>query len=122
MKDSIHGVIVSLYYLVLKAMKKYPNQEEVASVTSQQANDTYASGVSQAGEVYLKGKEIADSALRQAQGSLASGHSQVEEIYVKGMEMASNTTQKAQDILEKGKDGAKKIVWGEEGVEKVNAT
>jgi hypothetical protein len=118
MKDKIHGVIVSLYYLVLKAIKKYPNPEEVASAASQQAKDTYASGVSQAGEIYLKGKEIAGSASQQAQGSLASGHSQVEEIYVKGMEMASNTTQKAQDMLEKGKDGAKKIVWGEKGEKK----
>lgn len=79
---------------------------------------TYASGVSQAGEIYLKGKEIADSASQQAQGSLASGHSQAEEIYVKGMKMASNATRKAQDMLEKGKDGAKKIVWGEKGEKK----
>jgi hypothetical protein len=75
MKDKIHGVIVSLYYLVLKAMKKYPNSEEVASAASQQAKDTYASRVSQAGEIYLKGKEIAGSASQQAQGSLAGGHS-----------------------------------------------
>jgi hypothetical protein len=34
------------------------------------------------------------------------------------MKMASNTTQKAQDMLEKGKDGAKKIVWGEKGEKK----
>lgn len=58
MKDKIHGVIVSLYYLVLKAMKKYPNPEEVASAASQQANDTYASGVSQAGEIYLREKKL----------------------------------------------------------------
>ena len=46
MKDKIHGVIVSLYYLVLKAMKKYPNPEEVASAASQQANDICERGVS----------------------------------------------------------------------------
>ena len=53
---------------------------------------------------------MAGSASQQAQDSLASGHSQAEEIYEKGMEMPSNTTQKAQDMLEKGKNGVKEIV------------
>ena len=57
MKDRLHGLIVSLYYFMLKAMKKYLNPEEVASAASQQAKDTYASGVSQAGEIYQKGKK-----------------------------------------------------------------
>lgn len=111
MKDRIHGHIVSLYYLVLKAMKKYPSPDEVAGAASQQAK---------AGEIYQKGKETAGSVSQQARDSLASGHSQAEEMREKGKEMASNTTQKAQDMLEKGKDGAKEIVWGEKwgGIER----
>lgn len=66
MKDRIHRLTVSIYYLVLKVMKKYLNPEEVASTASQQAK---------AGKIYQKGKEMAGSAPQQAQDSLASGHS-----------------------------------------------
>ena len=45
MKYRIHRLIVSLYYLVLKAMKKYLSPEEVASTASQQAK---------AGKIYQK--------------------------------------------------------------------
>lgn len=118
MKDRIHGLIISLYYLVLKAMKKYPSPEEMASAASKQAKDTYASGVSQAREIYQKGKEMAGSASQQAQDSFSSGRNQAGEMHEKGKEMANNASQQAQGLLEKEKNGAKDTVWRQKGDKK----
>ena len=51
MKDRIHRLIVSLYYLVLKAMKKYQKEKEMAGGASQQAQDSLASGHNQIEEI-----------------------------------------------------------------------
>jgi len=106
MKDRIHGVIVSMYYLVLKAMERYPSPEEIRAMASRQASDAYE-----------RGKQMAGSASQVAEDAVANGRSQAGDMYEKGKGMASNASKQAQDMLEKGKDGAEMIGNGKDGKE-----
>jgi hypothetical protein len=83
-KDHIHTLVINLYYLVLKTLKKYPSPDELAKMASEQARDTYAnaaeaagnaysSGKQQAGDMYERGKDAAANMSRQVQGSLNNG-------------------------------------------------
>ncbi|KAH7091677.1 mitochondrial carrier domain-containing protein [Paraphoma chrysanthemicola] len=117
MKDRIHTLIISVYYSVLKALKKYPSPEELAQKASAGAKELYEQGKEQAGEVYDKGVQIAGQATEKvkevaAEGSqraselLESGKTQASNAYAKTSDLsasAAQTVQNATQILESGK-------------------
>jgi hypothetical protein len=72
MKDRIHGVIIDLYYVMLKSLRKYPSPEDLATMASEQARSTYEQGREQIGEVYSKSVELAGNATSKAQEVLSN--------------------------------------------------
>ncbi|KAF2184117.1 mitochondrial carrier [Zopfia rhizophila CBS 207.26] len=99
MKDRVHMVIINLYYLILKSLKKYPSPEELAKMASEQAKETYEQGKEQVGDAYAKGVELADNASQKAQETLAGGRNQAEELVEKGKDMAKKPFKQVQDTL-----------------------
>lgn len=97
MKDQIHTVIINLYYLILKSLKKYPSPEELAKMASEQAQDAYEHGKEQIGDAYQKGVEMASNAAEQAQDAYEQGRDQIGEAYEKGVEIAGNAAEKVQE-------------------------
>jgi hypothetical protein len=94
-KDRIHTVVINLYYLVLKSLKKYPSPEEMAKLASDQAKDTYS-----------RGAEVAGNAAGKAQDALANGKQQAGELLEKGKDAASNVSKQVQDsFTDKKGDG-----------------
>jgi len=117
MKERIHGLIVSLYYLVFKAAKRYPNPQEIRA----QANGVFKGGKTQVAEFYEgrkgevgdaleKGREMAGNASGYAGEALANGKTQAGELLERGRDLASNASKQAQDLLDKGRDGAKEVI------------
>jgi hypothetical protein len=115
MKDRIHAVIISLYYAVLKTMKKYPSPEELAKRASDGAKDLYDQGKEQASGAYAKGVEIAEQATekvkevategsQQASNLFESGKQQVGELVDRGSNASSDVSHQTGEILERGKD------------------
>jgi len=74
MKDQIHSVIIDLYYLVLKSLKKYPSPEELADIAAKRAKATYENGKNQVGSAYTKGVDMAENASQVAK-DMANGAS-----------------------------------------------
>jgi hypothetical protein len=93
-KDRIHTLVINLYYLVLKSLKKYPSPEEMAKLASEQARDTYS-----------KGAEVTGNAAGKAQDALANGKLQAGELFERGKDAASNVSRQAQDSFADKKAG-----------------
>jgi len=70
MKDRIHVVVVNLYYLILKSLKKYPSPEELAKLASDRAKNMYEQGKEQLGDTYAKGIEAAESTSTKVQNAV----------------------------------------------------
>ncbi|KAF2747286.1 mitochondrial carrier [Sporormia fimetaria CBS 119925] len=87
-KDRIHTLIINLYYIVLKARKKYPSTDELKQMASDQARDTYA-----------KGAEAAGNAASAAQDALKSGRSQAGELLEKSKGAASDVSQQVKNTV-----------------------
>ncbi|KAF2492841.1 mitochondrial carrier [Lophium mytilinum] len=96
MKDRIHGVVVSLYYLVLQTAQKYPTSEEIRAMAARRANG-----------VVENGREMVGNASQYAGDVVANGKSQAGELYEKGREMAGNAAEQAKGVVGKGTEGAK---------------
>jgi hypothetical protein len=94
-KDRIHTLVINLYYLVLKALKKYPSPDELAKMASEQAKDTYS-----------KGAEVAGSAAEKAQDALSNGKQQAGELFGKSKDAASNVSRQVQDSFNKKAGGS----------------
>lgn len=69
-KDELHKVVIRLYYLVLKALKKYPSPEELAKAASEKVSAT-AGNVSE--KVVDAAKDGAGMAKRAAKDLTSSG-------------------------------------------------
>lgn len=80
MKDQIHSVIINVYYLILKSLKQYPSTEELARMTSEQAQEAYEQGKRQVSDVYQKGVEAASDAAVKAGGIAAVTAGKAEEV------------------------------------------
>ncbi|KAF2200674.1 mitochondrial carrier [Delitschia confertaspora ATCC 74209] len=101
MKDQIHIFIVNLYYRVLKAMKKYPNPEELTGMASKRAQESYEQGKEQVETAYAKGVEMAgnatESAKDMAKSASQQGKDQIGSAYEKSAEVVGNASQSAKD-------------------------
>ncbi|KAF2660585.1 mitochondrial carrier [Lophiostoma macrostomum CBS 122681] len=99
MKDRIHASIINLYYLVLKALQKYPSPEELANIASDQAKGAYEQSKEQVGDAYSRTVEVAESASANVQSALANGREQASDLFEKGKDAASNASQQAKDTV-----------------------
>jgi hypothetical protein len=106
MKDRIHAVIISLYYTVLKAMKKYPGPEELAKRASDGAKDLFDQGKEQASGVYSKGIEIAEQATGKVKEVAAGGSQQASNLLERGSDVGSDASLQTGELLEKSRDTA----------------
>lgn len=98
-KERIHTMVIQLYYLVLRSLKKFPSPEELASLAKEQTQNTYSSAFEQAKDVYSKGAEVAGDAAAKAQ-------EQAGDFYEKSRSMAESAASKAQDVLQDSKQQA----------------
>lgn len=99
MKDQIHTVIINLYYLILKSIKRYPSPEELAKMAAEQTQDVYEQGKEQIGGAYAKGVEVAGSAADKVQEVVTNGSHQAEELLEKGREVAADASNRLQEKL-----------------------
>lgn len=83
MKQTIHTLIIQLYYTVLKTMKRFPSPEELAKLAQERAQAI---------------------ALRTQQAA--------EEAAAKATDTAAQAAQVSQAALETGVEGAKDLLWG----------
>lgn len=83
MKDQIHAVIIELYYLVLKSMKKYPSPEELANIAAARGKATYEQGKGQVGDAYIKGAKIAGNASQSAKDMASGASNKVQDMFKK---------------------------------------
>jgi hypothetical protein len=113
MKDRIHSMIISLYYTITAALKKYPSPEELAKRASDSAKDMYEQGKEQATGAYAKTvelaehatekvKEVATEGSQRASDLVESGKQQASDAYAKGAELSESATATVQDAASKG--------------------
>lgn len=125
MKERIHVVIVQLYYLVLRASKKYPSPEEVAKAVSEQtqearnsvsertapmvasAQDALQSGTEKAKEWYASGSAAASGGLEKGKEMLGGGSEKAQQVYEQGKEQVSNAAEQGKQQAAKVYEGAK---------------
>jgi len=110
MKDRIHAVIISLYYTVQGALKKYPSPSEVAQSASNSVQSAYEQGKEQASDAYAKGAEVVGNATESAKHAVSQGSQQAQDLVEKGRdavsEAASNAYDQGKNVLDKGQDAA----------------
>jgi hypothetical protein len=120
MKDRIHAVIISLYYTVQNALKKYPSPSEVAKSASDSVQNAYEQGKEQASEAYAKGAEVVGSATESAKQVVSQGSREAQELvekgrqhaadaYSKGAQAAETATASAQDAVHSGTQQAGQV-------------
>jgi vacuolar-type H+-ATPase subunit H len=120
MKDRIHAVIISLYYTVQNALKKYPSPSEVAKSASDSVQNAYEQGKEQASEAYAKGAEVVGSATESAKQVVSHGSHEAQELvekgrqhaadaYSKGAQAAETATASAQDAVHSGTQQAGQV-------------
>lgn len=120
MKDRIHAVIISLYYTVQNALKKYPSPSEVAKSASDSVQNAYEQGKEQASEAYAKGAEVVGSATESAKQVVSQGSHEAQELvekgrqhaadaYSKGAQAAETATASAQDAVHSGTQQAGQV-------------
>ena len=120
MKDRIHAVIISLYYTVQNALKKYPSPSEGAKSASDSVQNAYEQGKEQASEAYAKGAEVVGSATESAKQVVSQGSREAQELvekgrqhaadaYSKGAQAAETATASAQDAVHSGTQQAGQV-------------
>lgn len=120
MKDRIHAVIISLYYTVQNALKKYPSPSEVAKSASDSVQNAYEQGKEQASEAYAKGAEVVSNATESAKQVVSQGSHEAQELvekgrqhaadaYSKGAQAAETATASAQDAVHSGTQQAGQV-------------
>jgi hypothetical protein len=113
MKDRIHAVIISLYYTVQEALKKYPSPSEVAKSASDSVQKAYEQGKEQASDAYAKSAEAVGNATESAKHAVSQGSQQAQELvekgrqqaadaYSRGAQAAETASTSAQDALHSG--------------------
>jgi hypothetical protein len=82
MKDQIHTVVINLYYLVLRALEKYPGPEDLAKMASEQAKGAYTQGKGQIGGAYAAGVTAVGNASNKVQEVASGASQQVKETFI----------------------------------------
>ncbi|KAJ9645686.1 hypothetical protein H2199_002725 [Coniosporium tulheliwenetii] len=109
MKERIHVVIVQLYYLILRAMKKYPSPEEVAKAVSEQAQEARNSVSEKTAPVVANAQDALQSGTEKAKEWYVSGSAAATGGLEKGKEMLGGGSEKAQQVYEQGKEKASEV-------------
>jgi len=118
MKDRIHAVIISLYYMVQNALEKYPGPKEVVKTAAEDVQNAYEHGV-QGSDAYAKGVEVVGNATESVKSVVAEGSQRAQEVMDKGRDaagdaysrgtqaaetVADTASSTAQDMYNKGKE------------------
>ncbi|GME22818.1 hypothetical protein GTA08_BOTSDO12353 [Neofusicoccum parvum] len=78
MKERIHVVVIQLYYLILKALKRYPSPQELAAQAQEEMK-----------EAVEVGRELVGSASEKLQDAMEKTSTQVGDVYGKSKERAA---------------------------------
>ncbi|KAF1836405.1 peroxisomal adenine nucleotide transporter 1 [Decorospora gaudefroyi] len=97
MKDRIHAVIISVYYMLQKTLQTYPSPGEVAKSASDRVQSAYEQGKEQASDAYAKGAHVAGNASESAKGAIAGGSQQAQDLVEKGKEQAASAYARGKD-------------------------
>jgi hypothetical protein len=101
MKERIHVAVIQLYYLILKALKRYPSPEELARLAKERVNGAKngATNAMQAKGANLsetaktageRGRQVMNEASVRTQELLEKGMNTVSELYRQGKEAAQD--------------------------------
>lgn len=93
LKERIHKVIIQLYYSILKAMQRFPSQEEMTKLASEKAAEARNAATSASegvNDAVDKGKEILKEVSYQGQEVVDKGMSTVSELYRRGKEASTD--------------------------------
>jgi hypothetical protein len=104
-KEWIHKVVIRVYYLILKAMKKYPNPEELANLATEKVT-TVTGNISSAASNL--GEKIVDAAKDGAGGTQKAAL----DLSDKSQEALDKTTHIMWDLYHQGKEKSMDI-WDE---------
>jgi hypothetical protein len=100
MKERIHTVIINLYYMVLKALEKYPSPEQLATMASDEVKGVYAQSKEQVGGAYAKGVEVAGHAAERVREAVSEGSQQAQGVAETGKEQVSQAYGKASEATQ----------------------
>ncbi|EDU41356.1 peroxisomal adenine nucleotide transporter 1 [Pyrenophora tritici-repentis] len=109
MKDRIHAVIISLYYMVQKALEKYPGPKEMVKKAADdvQSSDAYGKSIEVVGNATESVKNVVAEGSQQAQDLVEKSKDAAGDAYSKSaqtVETAAETASStAQDMYNKGK-------------------
>lgn len=100
MKDRIHTVIIDLYYLILKSLKRYPGPEDLGKMATERAKDAYEHSKEHVDDAYAKGVAATGIASSKIRDAMAGGSHRAEELVKKGRQAAGSMAQPVKDKLE----------------------
>jgi hypothetical protein len=104
LKERIHKVVIQLYYLVLKAMKRYPSPEELAKLASDGASDLKDSVGEKIAAVGSSASNMAQKALENGKQAISSGKEQVDLGLGKGQEALDKGIEAVSHLYQRGKE------------------
>ncbi|OJD32347.1 mitochondrial carrier [Diplodia corticola] len=78
MKERIHVVVIQLYYLILKALRRYPGPQELAAQAQEEMREAVEAG-----------RELVGSASEKLAGAMEQTSTQVGDVYGKSVERAA---------------------------------
>ncbi|CAE6997362.1 hypothetical protein PTNB85_05104 [Pyrenophora teres f. teres] len=99
MKDRIHAVIISLYYMVQKALEKYPGPKEVVKKAADDVQNVYENKV-QGSDAYGKSIEVVGNATESVKSVVAEGSQQAHDLVEKGKDAAGDAYSKSAQTVE----------------------
>lgn len=96
-KEAVHSLVIQLYYMILKALKRYPSPQELAGSVNQQtvqvaenAGDLAASAKEQSGRMAKTITESVTSTKEQARRTVENVGQRVKQTAVSASEQAGN--------------------------------
>lgn len=110
MKDRIHAVIISLYYTVQEALKKYPSPSEVAKSASDSVHNAYEQGKEQASDAYARSAGVVGNATDSAKQAVLQGSQQAQELVERGKQQASEAYSRGAQVAEAASTSAQEAM------------
>jgi len=104
LKERIHKVVIQLYYLVLKAMKKYPSPEELAKLAGDKATNLKDSVGEKMAAAGSGASEMAQNVLDSSKEAISGGKEKVNNGLGKGQEALDKGIEAVSHLYQRGKE------------------
>jgi hypothetical protein len=104
LKERIHKLVIQLYYLVLKAMKRYPSPEELAKLAGDKAADLKDSVDEKISAAGSGAKQMAQNMLESGKQAILDGKEQVNSGLGKGQEVLDKGIETMSHLYQRGKE------------------